>query len=190
MTAPPVLGNLWSHPALCTDNTTGAGLEGMHPNIDLNLNTLAADIGALPGNLADFRAAMRTASAAVTASAVIALDTVIADSASGWNATTHQYTIPSPGIWLIEAQFSQNAANTLTVAVRGLPTSLYGVGLITACSPANVNPSSAYLPLTPILFFGGEVVDFFSLTTTTALGQLAGGQDTSWLNLTQIGRAG
>lgn len=112
MTFPAVpLGNQWVHPTLEAD-------ADLNAKIDVQLNALRTKMLAVPGSGMDHLYVVLRA--AVTLANPIPFDTVVTDSASAWNASTHVYTVPHGGLWMVEAQIRYNSAIFGNVNINGL----------------------------------------------------------------------
>lgn len=178
----------WLHPSLATDTVSGSGFASLNTNVDVILNALAADVGALPGSLTDLRVSLRT-STTTAAGGTVAFDTVVADSASGWNATTHQYTIPGTGgLYVVAAECAPSGTGAFDIAINGLPILPYGVGQLVGGKNQSGAGRGCYIIPTPIRFAGGEVVFVSTVAGFTSEAVLTGTTDTNWLSLEQIGR--
>lgn len=169
------IGNQWAHPTLESD-------LDMHAKIDVPLNSLAAEIGGLPGNLTRFRAALR-ASVTTVVGTPVPFDTVLVDTGGWWNASAHEYGVNAPGLYLVGFTLATTGAR-LSCALAGIDSALYGAPQLMA---ENSTLGSVQLPPTAVRFTGGESIFVYPYNAAATLAALAGPIDTCFFTVDQIG---
>lgn len=83
------------------------------------------------------------------AATTVAFDTVLEDTAAGWSASTHKYTIPTAGLWMFNATMNWAANTTGTRGVAIAATTLGIAPFIFV--QASADPASAGRATTSML---------------------------------------
>lgn len=152
------------------------------------LNALAAYMTTMPsGQLASFRASHRiTTGQAVGGLTPIVFNTILTDTASGWNSGTGIYTIPSPGLYLCSLALVWGNATASRALIHGIPSTWYPFANIVGCGITTSGRSSK-VGLTPVRFAGGEAVSAQVADALTLRAVIITGQDDHVFEIIQVG---
>lgn len=198
MTAPPV-GQQWYHQMLERD-------ADMHAKIDIPLNEVQTLIAAARTNgMPRLRVALTTGGGTWASGSMLPFDTVLEDTAGGWSASTHQYTLPvNRGLWLMQGQVRTTAVGaleftplpTITLTPRSWP--IYPASVMLGLVPPNgqsaeTNPVVRFpgtpLFLQPTVPVGIENVQGATLTLVGRQTISSVVYENTWLSLFQVALA-